>query len=121
MLPRAAFGLAMPDSWVGVREDRLDIAFPAFSPSALWGFTAPGALVVKREAEDELFARASTVERDGEERFVLGASAGERETAAGSALRNSAPSSPPRHHFTRAKRDPPLFLDRIKVNVSGKL
>jgi hypothetical protein len=106
-----------------------------FRPSPVRGFTALGASALKREAEEELAGGTSAVEREvkeesalgapgvkreAEEELALGASVVKGEVEKEFALINSAPTSVPRRHFTRAGRAL-LFFDRIKVNVLGRL
>jgi hypothetical protein len=77
--------------------------------------------VDKCEAEEELTRGGAELEREADKELARGGFAVEREAKEGSALINSAPTSLSRRHFTRAGREPPLFLDRIKVNVLGRL
>jgi hypothetical protein len=100
------------------------------------------ALVVKRDAEEEFalgeleLTRAAkddrdeelglgalelrrAAEADAEEEWTLGASR-KRAAVDELAVKNSAPSSVPRRHFTRMGRPVPYF-DSIRINVLGRL
>ena len=91
---------------------------------------AVGASVAKRDAEEELFLEGPAVKREAEDELAVGVSAvkreAEQELTLGTltegelgAVRNSAPSSEPCCHFTRAS-SPLMFFDSIKVNVLGR-
>ena len=105
----------------------LPLTFPpsGFSVSAAPGEAEEeltrGGSEVEREVEEELAPDGVAVGREVEEELAPGGVRVKREAEEELTEKNSAPTSLPLRHFTRARRRPLLFFDKIKVNVLGRL